>query len=70
MSIYFHEMIEKLRTGIWKRAKSPKWEDEQYLTLKNIDGRMKLVLHEIGGNTIYWTLNVNDSLNMKFEEME
>ena len=72
MSVDFHIMVEKLKTGIWKRATTQHWKDNdhQYVTLKYAEGRIKLILHEKGGNKVAWTLNVNDSLNMRFMEME
>ncbi len=72
MEVAFHIMIEKLKSGEWKRATTDYWieNDGQFVTLKNFDGRMKLILHERPDNIIGWTLNVNDSLNMKFKELK
>ncbi len=65
-------MIDKLNTGVWKKATTKHWQENygQFVTLNKRDGRIRLLLHESQENTITWTLNVNDSLNMKFVELK
>ncbi len=72
MEVLFHIMIDKLKSGVWKKATTKSWQDGygQYVTLKNIDGNLKLLLHKSHDNVIGWTLNTNDSLNLKFIELK
>ena len=72
MEVYFHIMIDKLNTGVWKKATTKSWKEGygQYITLKKEDSKMILLVHETSSKTITWTLNMRDSLNMKFIELK
>ncbi len=72
MEVAFHIMIDKLKSGVWKKATTKSWQDEhgQYVTLKIVDGRMVLLYHESHDSVIGWTLNMADSLNIKFIELK
>ena len=72
VEVSFHIMIDKLKSGVWKKATTTAWQenDGQYVTLKNEDGRIKLILHESHDRVVGWTLNMGDSLNIKFIELK
>ncbi len=72
VEVSFHIMIDKLKSGVWEKATTTTWQenDGQFVTLKNTDGRLSLLLHESHDRVTGWTLNVNDSLNMKFIELK
>ena len=69
--ILFHKMIEKLDSGEWKKATTKSWQENygQYVTLIRRDDRMILLLHENHDRVVGWTLNMADSLNIKFVEL-
>ena len=73
MTVQFHVMIDKLKSGVWKKAKAVEWDNGEFITLTTVDGYYNLMVHE--HNTKYenimgWGLNMTDSLNMKFEEVD
>ncbi len=72
MEVKFHIMIDKLKTGVWEKATTVDWQkdDGQYLTLKILNGNMKLLFHENYDKVTEWTLGTNDSLNIKFMELK
>ena len=72
MEVAFHIMIDKLKSGVWKKATTKSWQEGygQYITLRNTDGRIKLLYHESHDSVVGWTLSCNDSLNIKFIELK
>ena len=60
-------MIDKLKTGVWKKAQAVGWENGEYVVLRNDDGYLTLLMYEASGSVVAWTLNMKDSLNMKFK---
>ena len=63
MEVLFHIMIDKLNSGVWDRAYLG--DEGAYVTLIKRDGRLVLLLHDGEGITS-WTLNMSDSLNIRF----
>ena len=72
MEVSFHTMIDKLKSGVWEYATTTTWAEDggKYVTMDKIDDRIYLVVHEGREAISPWTLNTNDSINMKFIELK